>query len=71
MSSMVTQTADTEPVLLRATKAPSMLGVSRALAYRWTLDGTLPALRVGRTASLIASYRLSLTGDQDGQTRRK
>lgn len=26
-----------------------MLGVSRALAYRWTLDGTLPVLRVGRT----------------------
>jgi excisionase family DNA binding protein len=32
-----------------------MLGVSRALAYRWIQDGTLPCLRIGHTVRVPVS----------------
>jgi excisionase family DNA binding protein len=35
-----------EPLLLRGTEVARLLGVSRALAYRWMANGTLPTLRV-------------------------
>ena len=36
-------------LLLRAPEAAEILGISRALAYRWMQDGTLPTVRVGGT----------------------
>ena len=39
-----------DKLLLSAAEVAAMLNISRALAYRWMRDGTLPALRapVGR-----------------------
>ena len=40
----------TDKLLLSAPEVAAILNISRALAYRWMQDGTLPALRapVGR-----------------------
>lgn len=35
-------------LLLRGREVAEVLGISRALAYRWMLDGTLPVVRVNR-----------------------
>jgi len=35
-------------LLLRGREVAEALGVSRALAYRWMADGTLPVVRFGR-----------------------
>jgi len=42
---------ETEPILLRGEEVPQLLGVSRALAYRWMSAGVLPTVRIpgGRT----------------------
>ena len=44
------QNESQRPLLLRGTEVAAVLGISRALAYRWMQDGTLPALHapVGR-----------------------
>jgi excisionase family DNA binding protein len=34
------------PLLLKGTEVAELLGVSRALAYRWMADNTLPVVRV-------------------------
>ncbi len=34
------------PLLLKGTEVAEMLGVSRALAYRWMANNTLPVVRV-------------------------
>ena len=41
-------TARIERLLLRAPEVAAMLGISRALAYRWIMDGTLPSVRIRR-----------------------
>lgn len=38
----------TDKLLLNARDVASILSISRALAYRWMQDGTLPALRAPR-----------------------
>ena len=38
------QKGSQRPLLLRGTEVAAALGISRALAYRWMQDGTLPAL---------------------------
>jgi excisionase family DNA binding protein len=35
-----------EPALLRCGEAAALLGVSRALAYRWAKNGVLPTIRL-------------------------
>jgi excisionase family DNA binding protein len=37
---------DSLPLLLKGTEVAEMLGVSRALAYRWMASNTLPVVRV-------------------------
>jgi excisionase family DNA binding protein len=39
------QTVNRRPLLLRGIEVAATLGISRALAYRWMQDGTLPVLR--------------------------
>jgi excisionase family DNA binding protein len=39
-------------LLLRPPEAAEVLGISRALAYRWAQDGTLPTIRVGRAVRI-------------------
>jgi excisionase family DNA binding protein len=36
------------PLLLRGIEVADALGISRALAYRWMKNGTLPIVRVSR-----------------------
>jgi excisionase family DNA binding protein len=36
-------------LFLRAIEVAEELGISRALAYRWMSEGTLPTVRVGGT----------------------
>jgi excisionase family DNA binding protein len=36
-------------LLLRGPEVAVALGISRALAYRWMADGTLPVVRIGRS----------------------
>jgi excisionase family DNA binding protein len=38
-----------EPLLLRGPEIAEALGISRALAYRWMKNGTLPTVRVIRS----------------------
>ena len=38
------QNGSQRPLLLRGTEVAAALGISRALAYRWMQDRTLPAL---------------------------
>ena len=38
-----------DDVLLRSTEVAAFLGVSRARAYALMADGTLPAIRIGRS----------------------
>lgn len=40
------------PLLLRPPEVSEMLGVSRALAYRWAQTGVLPVIRVGRSVRI-------------------
>lgn len=46
---MMTPKAPTEPKAVRPHELARLVGVSRSLAYRWALDGTVRAVRVGRT----------------------
>jgi excisionase family DNA binding protein len=39
------QTVNRRALLLRGNEVAAALGISRALAYRWMQDGTLPVLR--------------------------
>ena len=39
---------DRTPLLLRGIEVADALGISRALAYRWMKNGTLPTVRVSR-----------------------
>ena len=39
------QSVNRRHLLLRGTEVAAALGISRALAYRWMQDGTLPTLR--------------------------
>jgi excisionase family DNA binding protein len=39
----------TKPLLLRAREVAVLLGISRALAYRWMACGILPTVRQGRS----------------------
>lgn len=56
------------PLLLRGIEVADALGISRALAYRWMKNGTLPtvrvarAVRVPREALLDWIKRKTLTG---------
>jgi excisionase family DNA binding protein len=43
-----------EPLLLRGGEVASALGISRALAYRWMSNGTLPTVRVSRSVRVPA-----------------
>lgn len=36
------------PLLLRGREVADALGISRALAYRWMSNGTIPTIRHGR-----------------------
>ena len=46
------QKTATPPLLLRGAEVADMLGVSRALAYRWMAGGVLPGVRVGNSRSI-------------------
>jgi excisionase family DNA binding protein len=41
-------------LLLRGTEVAEALGISKALAYRWMNDGTLPTIRKGRLVRVPA-----------------
>ena len=47
-STLQNPTATVDRLLLRGREVTQVLGVSRALAYRWMADGTLPVVRVSR-----------------------
>ena len=38
-----------KPLLLRGPEVAELLGISRALAYRWMQTGVLPTVRVSRS----------------------
>ena len=38
-----------KPLLLRGPEVAELLGISRALAYRWVQTGVLPTVRVSRS----------------------
>ena len=40
---------ESKPLLLRGGEVAEALGISRALAYRWMQNGTLPTVRVSRS----------------------
>lgn len=42
-------TNERKPLLLRGPEVAIELGISRALAYRWMQNGTLPTVRVSRS----------------------
>jgi excisionase family DNA binding protein len=46
---MQTTLSPHQALLLRGIEVAAELGISRALAYRWMHDGTLPTVRQGRT----------------------
>jgi excisionase family DNA binding protein len=41
-------------LLLRGSEVAEALGISKALAYRWMNDGTLPTIREGRLVRVPA-----------------
>ncbi len=43
------------PLLLRGTEVAHVLGISRALAYRWMATGILPTLKRGRCIRVPAA----------------
>ncbi len=43
------------PLLLRGTEVAHVLGISRALAYRWMATGVLPTLKRGRCIRVPAA----------------
>lgn len=43
------QNIERKPLLLRGGEVADALGISRALAYRWMQNGTLPTIRVSRS----------------------
>jgi excisionase family DNA binding protein len=49
------QNLDRRPLLLRGTDVAAVLGISRALAYRWMATGILPTLRQGRCVRVPAA----------------
>jgi excisionase family DNA binding protein len=44
--------ATATPLLLRGTEVAELLGISRALAYRWMAAGVLPTIRVRGSRSV-------------------
>jgi excisionase family DNA binding protein len=62
--------ADDERLLLRGGEVAALMGISRALAFRWMQNGTLPVLRLPgcRTvrvpkAALVRFIEARTTGD--------
>ena len=47
--SVIQQTTEGHPLLLRGVEVAEALGISRALAYRWMASGILPTVRVSRS----------------------
>ena len=45
----MSMTTDQQRLLLRGTEVAEMLGISRALSYRWMASGILPTVRVDRS----------------------
>lgn len=48
----VSDQATETPLLLRGTEVAELLGISRALAYRWMAAGVLPTVRVPGSRSV-------------------
>lgn len=46
------------PLLLRGTEVAQVLGISRALAYRWMATGVLPTLKQGRRCVRVPAAAL-------------
>jgi excisionase family DNA binding protein len=55
--------------LLRATEVAEALGISKALAYRWMSDGTLPVTRYGRTVRVSEGALLDWVKERTNQPR--
>ena len=45
----MSQNLERKALLLRGPEVAEALGISRALAYRWMSNGTLPTIRVSRS----------------------
>ena len=43
------QNIERKPLLLRGPEVAELLGISRALSYRWMATGVLPTVRVSRS----------------------
>jgi excisionase family DNA binding protein len=61
-------TSPTLPHVLTVEEAAKVLRIGRAAAYAAVKDGSLPALRIGRTLRVPRAQLLALLGEDESET---
>jgi predicted DNA-binding transcriptional regulator AlpA len=59
---MTTQKIEELPALLTVPRAASLLGISRASAYRYAASGDLPVRRLGGRVYVVTARLLAIIG---------